>query len=248
MSSVAAFFVFLLIMLALATLAIILDWMGKPIRRSFRPRTSGTPPWLMVDAPMVAPDPVASAVGGPDGHSGGAPAELLGHQPVETPAGDPAVSSPGLPAGDPAVSSPGLPAGDPAVSSPGLPAGDPAVSSPGGYPALDPVARSGDSSLPGPWQAGDSIFRLTPRGTPPSITAVRRRYWKNLSERRASVVFGEANRELMAIGQAPQRFNPRTGSIEELSLPEPMLRHCWTTNRRPTPTWGDEGLDPFAGP
>ena len=58
MSTVAAFFVFLLIMLALATLAIILDWMGKPIRRSFRPRTTGTPAWLMVDAPMPpeAPD------------------------------------------------------------------------------------------------------------------------------------------------------------------------------------------------
>ncbi|MDE0217138.1 MAG: hypothetical protein OXN79_11260 [bacterium] len=177
MSTVAAFFVFVLIMLALATLAIILDWMGKPIRRSFRPRTTGTPAWLAVDAPMSAEPPDAPF-------------------------------------------------------------------------AIEPaaLAQPQPAAVPGPWQAGDSIFKLTPRGTPPSITAVRRRYWKNLSEHRASVLFGEANQSLMAIGQAPQRFNPRTSAIEELQLPEPMLRRCWTTGRKPSPTWGDQGLDPYARP
>lgn len=199
MSTVAAFFVFVLIMLALATLAIILDWMGKPIRRIFRPRTTGTPGWLAVDAP-VAP-----------------------HTPSPEFAGPPADTSP-----------------------------EPLALEPGGLAdesfAPEPAPQPHPASLPGPWRAGDSIFKLTPRGTPPSIAAVRRRYWKNLSERRSSVVFGEANRALMAIGQPPQRFNPRTGSIEELTLPEPMLRHCWTTNRKPTPTWNDPGLDPYAGP
>ena len=183
MSSVAAFFVFLLIMLALATLAIILDWMGKPVRRTFRPRTTGTPAWLMVDASPLADDS--------DTSSAPSPAER---------------------------------------------------------PALNPAAPQEESSPPGPWQAGDSVFKLTPRGTPPSLTAVRRRYWKNLSERRSSTVFGEDNRTLMAVGQPPQRFNPRTSTIEELSLPEPMLRDCWATKRRPSPTWGDQGLDPFARP
>ena len=187
MSSLAVFFVFLLIMLALATLAIILDWMGKPIRRTFRPRTTGTPGWLVVDAEPIA---------------------------IQQP-------------------------GDP----PGPPAEHPAE-----YPALNPVPQPEQPSSPGPWQAGDSIFKLTPRGTPPSITAVRRRYWKNLSERSSSAVFGEDNQTLMAVGQAPQRFNPRTGAIEELSLPESMLRYCWATKRRPTPTWDDQGLDPFARP
>ena len=201
MSSVAAFFVFVLVMLALATLAIILDWMGKPIRRSFRPRTTGTPGWLMVDAPPPAP---AGAGEPPVG-----PSAMFSEQPdFHQPEGPVAA----------------------------------------GASALNPGPPQEAPPATGPWQAGDSIFKLTPQGTLPSITAVRRRYWKNLSERRASTVFGEANRELMAIGQAPQRFNPRTGAAEELSLPEPMLRQCWKANRKPTPTWGDRGLDPFARP
>ncbi len=211
MSTVAAFFVFLLIMLALATLAIILDWMGKPIRRSFRPRTTGTPAWLMVDAPIPpeAPD-TASA---PSARS----------------------DLPALPAESTTIQQPEVPLG-------------PTAEQPTEYPAPDPAPQPEEPSSSGPWQAGESIFKLTPRGTPPSITAVRRRYWKNLSERRSSAVFGEDNRTLMAVGQAPQRFNPRTSTIEELDLPEPMLRYCWATKRKPTPTWGDKGLDPFAQP
>ncbi len=207
MSSIAAFFVFVLIMLALATLAIILDWMGKPIRRSFRPRTTGTPAWLAIDSPM--------------------PAELSGQSPSPDFAGQPAEVS-----------------NQPLALEPGELPHEPHAP----VPAAQAQAHAQDAAPPGPWQAGDSIFKLTPRGTPPSITAVRRRYWKNLSEHRASVVFGEANRTLMAIGQAPQRFNPRTSAIEELQLPEPMLRSCWTTGRRPSPTWDDQGLDPFARP
>ncbi|WP_420432641.1 hypothetical protein [Candidatus Poriferisocius sp.] len=199
MSTAAAFFVFLLVMLALATLAIILDWMGKPIRRAFRPRTTGTPGWLATEGPMPAESPILEFAG----------------QPAEIP-------------------------------------NEPLALEPGELPDetlyREPAAQPQPSSPSGPWQAGDSIFKPTPRGTLPSITGVRRRYWKNLSEHRASVVFGEANRSLMAIGQAPQRFNPRTGSIEELSLPEPMLRHCWTTGKQPIPTWGDQGLDPYAQP
>ena len=211
MSSVAVFFVFLLIMLALATLAIILDWMGKPIRRSFRPRTTGTPAWVMVDAP-VPPESAETA-----------PAPSADSDLLELPAEPVAIQQPEDPS-------------------------EPLVEQPAEYPALNPAPQPEEPSSPGPWQAGDSIFKLTPRGTPPSITAVRRRYWKNLSERPSSAVFGEDNRTLMAVGQAPQRFNPRTGAIEELSLPEPMLRYCWAAKRRPTPTWNDQGLDPFARP
>ena len=199
MSTVAAFFVFLLIMLALATLAMILDWMGKPIRRSFRPRTAGSPAWLATETPLAAESP-----------------------------------SPGF-------------AGPPADSSPEPLALDPGELADGSF-APEPTPQPQPTSPSGPWQAGESIFKLTPKGTPPSITAVRRRYWKNLSEHRASAVFGAANRELMAIGQAPQRFNPRTNAIEELSLPEPMLRQCWATGRNPSPTWDDNGLDPFTQP
>ena len=201
MSTVAAFFVFLLIMLSLATLAIILDWMGKPIRRTFRPRTAGTPAWLMAEIPAS-----------PDG---------------------PAPSPPEPPAG---------PSPEPLAQ----PAALVAVSTAG--PSLETGAPAADPAAPAPWRAGDSIYKLTPSGAPPSITAVRRRYWKNLSERSSSVVFGEDNRALMSIGEAPQRFNPRTGAIEQLDLSEPMLRYCWATKRRPTPTWGDQGLDPFARP
>ena len=215
MSTVAAFFVFLLVMLALATLAIILDWMGKPIRRTFRPRTTGTPGWLLVDAPI----PPENAI------SGLAPS--IGNQPVEMPAEPLAIGYSDTPAEIPADATAGPHAE---------------------YPALNPADHQEETPSSGPWQAGDSIFKLTPRGTPPSITAVRRRYWKNLSERPTSVVFGENNRALMAIGQAPQRFNPRTSTMEELSLPETMLRYCWATKQKPTPTWGDQGLDPFGRP
>ncbi len=211
MSSIAVFFVFLLIMLALATLAIILDWMGKPIRRTFRPRTTGTPGWLIVDAP-VSPEVPDTA------------------------------SAPGI------ISEPPALPPEPATSQQPEDSLAPATEPPAEYPALNPAPQPEQPSSPGPWQAGDSIFKLTPRGTPPSITAVRRRYWKNLSERSSSAVFGEDNRTLMAVGQAPQRFNPRTGAIEELSLPESMLRYCWATKRRPSPTWDDQGLDPFARP
>ena len=207
MSSVAVFFVFLLIMLALATLAIILDWMGKPIRRSFRPRTTGTPAWVIVDAPVPPESPETASAPIPVGDLLEPPAEPAAIQQREAPSGPPAEQ-----------------------------------------PALNPAPQPEEPSSSGPWQAGDSIFKLTPRGTPPSITAVRRRYWKNLSERPSSAVFGEDNRTLMAVGQAPQRFNPRTGAIEELSLPESMLRYCWAAKRRPTPTWDDQGLDPFAQP
>jgi len=211
MSSVAVFFVFLLIMLALATLAIILDWMGKPIRRSFRPRTTGAPAWVMVDAPAPPESPDTAS------------APSAGRDLLELPAESGAIEEREAPSMPPAER-------------------------PGEYPALNPAPQPEEPSSPGPWQAGDSIFKLTPRGTPPSITAVRRRYWKNLSERPSSSVFGEDNRTLMAVGQAPQRFNPRTGAIEELSLPESMLRYCWAAKRRPTPTWDDQGLDPFARP
>ncbi|MXZ79664.1 MAG: hypothetical protein F4Z06_15485 [Acidimicrobiia bacterium] len=207
MSSVAVFFVFLLIMLALATLAIILDWMGKPIRRSFRPRTTGTPAWVMVDAPVPPESPDTSTM------------PSAGRDLLELPAESAAIEQPET-------------ASEPSAE----------------YPALNPAPQPEEPSSSGPWQAGDSIFKLTPRGTPPSITAVRRRYWKNLSERPSSAVFGEDNRTLMAVGQAPQRFNPRNGAIEELSLPESMLRYCWAAKRRPTPTWDDQGLDPFARP
>ncbi|MCY4036974.1 MAG: hypothetical protein OXF64_05945 [bacterium] len=216
MSSVAVFFVFVLVMLALATLAIILDWMGKPIRRSFRPRTTGTPVWLLADAP----DPAAHA-----------PAAMAD-------APDPS-----------AIAQPEPPAPPPAPEPAGHLALNPASHNPASQePRSQHEKRQDAPSAPGPWQAGDSIFKPTPRGTAPSIPAVRRRYWKNLSERASSAVFGEENRILMAVGQPPQRFNPRTSAIEELSLPEPMLRHCWATKRKPTPTWGDTGTDPFGRP
>ncbi|WP_419925882.1 hypothetical protein [Candidatus Poriferisocius sp.] len=227
MSTVAAFFVFVLIMLALATLAIILDWMGKPIRRAFRPRTAGTPAWLAVDAPL----PPQSPASGPAGHSGGQPGGMV--------AGSPLLEQSAAAEGQPG----GMVAGSPPLGQSVSPDAQPVEPR-----ALNPAPDQGEPPALGPWQAGDSIFKPTPRGAPPSITAVRRRYWKNLSEHRASVVFGEANRALMAIGEAPQRFNPRTGAMQEMTLPEPMLRQCWSTGRKPSPTWDDQGLDPYAGP
>ncbi len=225
MSSVAAFFSFLLIMLALATLAIILDWMGKPIRRTFRPRTTGTPGWLLTDSPVEIPAPIEPPSVGQEPALIDPPAPGQEPAPIEPPA--PVVARADEP--EPVQEVRGQPA-EPLPVAP-LASGPPTV-----------------ETIHPPWQAGDSVYKPTTRGTPPSIATVRRRYWRNLSEREGSVVFGEANRTLMAIGQAPQRFNPRLGANEELSLPEPMLRYRWATKRNPVPTWGDKGLDPFAKP
>ncbi len=216
MSSVVTFFVFLLIMLALAALAIILDWMGKPIRRSFRPRTSGTPAWLIPEQPITrtpnAVQAIADASPQPDTTTlSKLPAATLAQQVNTTIAPPPSPQNETV-------------------------------------PETSTYAAAEVAVLQRPWQPGDSVFRLTPRGTPPSVATVRRRYWKNLSERPSAVLFGAENKALMSIGQAPQRFNPRTESREELQLPEEMLRFCWATKRRPTPTWGDQGFDPYARP
>ncbi|MCY3968152.1 MAG: hypothetical protein OXE93_05765 [bacterium] len=226
MSTIVGFFVFLLIMLSLAALAIILDWMGKPIRRSFRPRTAGTPAWLLTDEQSASdsPEPLATDA---------SLAALASQAEAAAPTGVSAEAGAVMQAGVVMQSEGAIQVGD-------VEPQPPEVS--GVAPTAAPPAT------PPSWQPGESIFKLTPRGTPPTIAAVRRRYWKNLSERPASVLFGEPNQILMSIGQAPQRFNPRIGALEDLQLPEEMLRFCWATKRRPTPAWGDQGLDPYASP
>ena len=186
MSTVAAFFVFVLVMLALATLAIILDWMGKPIRRTFRPRTAGTPGWLMVDTPVLPESPEVDSP----------------HHPVGRPAEIAAFRIPFL---------------------------------------CKEIQRRTSHGRPGIPSSSSLPEEHLPR-SPPCGGAIGRTCLSASS----SEVFGEANRILMTVGQPPQRFNARTRSIEELNLPEDMLRNCWVANRKPTPTWGDKGLDPFA--
>jgi hypothetical protein len=67
------------------------------------------------------------------------------------------------------------------------------------------------------WRVGDPINNLTARGTVPSWTAVRQRFWKNEAHFNLGN-YSEANLGRMRQGLAPQRINPRTGQLESMEL------------------------------
>lgn len=81
------------------------------------------------------------------------------------------------------------------------------------------------------WRVGDSIYKLTRRGTNPAWSTVRARFWKNLASnlsRTRKVLcenFTQTNVERMRRGLAPQRYSRDKGGIESMELshePVPM--------------------------
>ncbi len=68
------------------------------------------------------------------------------------------------------------------------------------------------------WKAGESIRNLTARGDTPAWSTVRQRIWKNEARSASSEGYNASNLARMRRGLAPQRINPRTGSLESMEL------------------------------
>lgn len=68
------------------------------------------------------------------------------------------------------------------------------------------------------WRVGDPINNQTFKGTTPSWSTVRGRYWKNRALNAANGEFSADNIKRMKKGLAPQRVNPETKQIESMEL------------------------------
>ena len=76
--------------------------------------------------------------------------------------------------------------------------------------------ETGSSDRKG-WHTGDPIDKPTYRGTNPSWTTSRHRYWKNEAYYNGSG-YSPENLERMKRGRAPRRYNRRTGKWESMEL------------------------------
>jgi filamentous hemagglutinin len=71
----------------------------------------------------------------------------------------------------------------------------------------------------GAWRVGGDIYAPTARGTAPSWSTVRSRFWRNeAAAEGAAERYGAENLERMSRGRAPQRFNPDKGGMESMEL------------------------------
>lgn len=99
------------------------------------------------------------------------------------------------------------------------------------------------TSEPGVWKPGDPLWSPSRRGTTPSATTVRRRFWQSASVLIPGVHwYGEPNVDRMIEGKPPQRRNRRTGKMESMHLSG--LRSA-TDTELARPHWPSEELDPF---
>lgn len=101
------------------------------------------------------------------------------------------------------------------------------------------------------WKLGDNnIYKLTVKGTEPSWSTVRARFWKNEARNLSSVErYGVENVERMKKGLAPRRYNPDKGGMESMELShEPIPRRSGGTEV--VPRWPQEHaeIDPFRYP
>lgn len=101
------------------------------------------------------------------------------------------------------------------------------------------------------WKVGDNnIYKLTAKGTEPSWSTVRARFWKNEARNLSSVErYGVENVERMKKGLAPRRYNPDKGGMESMELShEPIPRRSGGTEI--VPRWPQEHaeIDPFRYP
>lgn len=84
-------------------------------------------------------------------------------------------------------------------------------------PGVDPTGHIYASTQQQGWKVGDPITNLTSKGTSPSWSAVRSRYWKNEAYYHPER-WDKSNLERMQRGLAPQRINPLTGKLESMEL------------------------------
>lgn len=101
------------------------------------------------------------------------------------------------------------------------------------------------TSEPGVWRPGDPLWTPTKRGSSPSPTTLRRRFWQSASVLIPNVRwYGEENVDRMVQGKAPQRRNRRNGRIETMQLSGLKSAEDAASAR---PRWPGDEIDPFRG-
>lgn len=99
------------------------------------------------------------------------------------------------------------------------------------------------TSEPGVWMPGDPLWTPTAKGTKPSPTLVRRRFWQSASVLIPGIRwYGVENIERMADGQPPRRRNRATGKIESMQITGLRSSDDRTISR---PYWPSTEPDPF---
>ncbi|MDA8235192.1 MAG: hypothetical protein M0Z31_10405 [Clostridia bacterium] len=100
------------------------------------------------------------------------------------------------------------------------------------------------------WKLGDDIYKPTAKGTEPSWSTVRQRFWKNEpASEGAAEKYGAENVDRMRKGLAPQRYNPDKGGMESMELShEPVPAR--DGGRDFVPRWPQDHakVDPFRHP
>ncbi len=213
---------FAVTMLAIAILAIALDWIGKPIRRRFIPKMYRFPEELGREPP---PDPSLTS---------------WSDQYFVIP--DELVNTNGHELDWPAIGAIELDDDDVA---PSIDVGE-ADGAPFDYPR-ERTDGERDGELPHRalgWQRGQYVYNLIGNGSEPSDEIVRTRFWKNVSSTEHAAVFGADNVERMSRGRPPRRRNPRTGREESMQLVVEGFAEA--QGRPPRPQWPDVEIDPFA--
>jgi len=99
------------------------------------------------------------------------------------------------------------------------------------------------------WRVGNDIQAPTARGTSPSWSTVRSRFWKNEAAAPQHGSYTPRQLERMARGRAPQRYNPDKGGMESMDLShEPVPARDGGT--AVTPRWPQDHatVDPYRRP
>jgi hypothetical protein len=244
---------FALAMLALALVAIAVDWVGKPIHRRFIPKIYRYPEEL---APP--PDPSVTQWSDdtfriPENPPDDAPIE---YSDGSTEWSDAVLVIPEI-TGATATTPPMFAEfPDQAVEADHAVEDDaPEAESTGPEPQADPADSEPDEA-PEPvdppelpprstgWRPGQYVFNRTRSGNEPSPDAIRRRFWKNVGVSDHVVAFGALNAQRLAAGQPPVRRNARTGAMETMTLR--VTDYHRASGRAPSPTWNDNAVDPYA--
>ncbi len=238
---------FALAMLALALVAIAVDWVGKPIHRRFIPKIYRYPEEL-------APPPDPSLTQWSD-DTFRVPENPPDDEPIEYADGStewtdavlviPEVTgatktTPPLFAEMPDVSALDRVAADDLAANDGQSVPDDSEADDAPEPADPPDLPRRSTG----WRPGQYVFNRTRGGNEPSPEVIRRRFWKNVGMSDHVVAFGTLNAERLAAGQPPARRNARTGAMETMALPVTDYRSA--SGRAPSPTWNDQAVDPYA--
>lgn len=96
------------------------------------------------------------------------------------------------------------------------------------------------------WRPGQYVFNRTRDGAEPSAEVIRRRFWRNVGSSDHVDAFGQLNAERLRAGRPPARHNPRSGTTETMSLR--VIDFLTAQGKAPTPRWPDDDIDPYTAP